>query len=64
MQPLNIGYINNNEEPLLFLSVNRPETERLIIPSEWIETGITAYGEFFDKLNYFVSVTNGVLLLS
>jgi len=28
LQPLNIGYINNNEEPLLFLSVNRPETER------------------------------------
>ena len=47
LQPLNIGYINNNEEPLLFLSVNRPETERLIIPTEWIEAGITIYGDLF-----------------
>ena len=61
IQPLNIGYINNNEEPVLFLSVNRPETERLILPSEWIETGITAYGTFSDKLNYSISFTNGIL---
>jgi len=61
MQPLNIGYINNNEEPLLFLSVNRPETERLIIPTEWIEAGLTFYGELSYNINYALGFTNGVL---
>ena len=61
LQPLNIGYINNNEEPLLFLSVNRPETERLIIPTEWIEAGVTIYGDLFNKINYALGFTNGVL---
>ena len=61
LQPLNIGYINNNEEPLLFLSVNRPETERLILPSEWIEAGVTVYGDLFNKINYALGFTNGIL---
>ena len=61
LQPLNIGYINNNEEPLLFQSVNRPETERLILPTEWIEAGVTAYGDLFNKFNYALGLTNGIL---
>ncbi len=61
LQPLNIGYINNNEEPLLFQSVNRPETERLILPSEWIEAGITIYGDLFNTFNYALGFTNGIL---
>ena len=60
MQPLYTGYINNNEEPLLYFSVNRPEVERLIIPSEWIEAGIASYGEFSNKFNYALMLTNGV----
>jgi hypothetical protein len=59
--PLNIGYINNNEEPLLFFSVNRPETERIILPSEWIEMGISFYGDVFNKVNYSLGFTNGIL---
>ena len=51
LQPLNIGYINNNEEPLLFSSVNRPEVERLVLPTEWIEAGVTVYGDVFNKIN-------------
>jgi len=61
LQPLNIGYINNNEEPLLFSSVNRPETERLILPTEWIEAGVTVYGDVFNKFNYALGFTNGIL---
>jgi len=61
LQPLNIGYINNNEEPLLFSSVNRPEAERLILPTEWIEAGVTVYGDLFNKINYALGFTNGVL---
>ena len=58
IQPLFIGYINNNEEPVLYQSVNRPETERLIIPSEWIEVGATVYGTFGD-FKYALIVTHG-----
>lgn len=61
LQPLNIGYINNNEEPLLFSSVNRPEVERLILPTEWIEAGVTVYGDVLNKINYALGFTNGVL---
>lgn len=42
--PLTLGYINNNDEPVMFRSVNRPEVERLIIPSSWISLGVMAFG--------------------
>lgn len=42
--PLPMGYINNNDEPVMFRSVNRPEVERLIIPSSWISLGAMAFG--------------------
>lgn len=58
--PLNMGYINNNEEPILFYSVNRPDVERLIIPTGWNELGIGLYGAITSDLHYFVSFTNGV----
>ncbi|MEM7435509.1 MAG: hypothetical protein AAF436_10190 [Myxococcota bacterium] len=58
IQPLFIGYINNNEEPVLYQSVNRPEVERLIIPSEWIEVGATFYGDAGD-FGYALMVTHG-----
>ncbi|MEM8606016.1 MAG: hypothetical protein AAGF92_02875 [Myxococcota bacterium] len=58
IQPLFIGYINNNEEPVLYQSVNRPEVERLIIPSEWIEVGATVYGVAGD-FRYALMVTHG-----
>ncbi|WPC10622.1 hypothetical protein LEQ04_07715 [Riemerella anatipestifer] len=42
--PLTIGYVNNNDEPIMFYSVNRSEVERLITPSTWIEFGAMFYG--------------------
>lgn len=42
--PLPMGYLNNNDEPVMFRSVNRPEVERLIIPSSWISLGAMAFG--------------------
>ena len=59
-QPISIGYINSNDEPLLFYSVNRPEVERIIIPTTWIELGIGAYGQISPKLNYFVNFVTGL----
>lgn len=42
--PLPMGYINNSDEPVMFRSVNRPEVERLIIPSSWISLGVMGFG--------------------
>lgn len=58
--PIGIGYINSNDEPVLFYSVNRPESERIILPSTWIELGLTAYGQLNDRLSYFVSLVSGL----
>ena len=54
--PLTIGYINSNDEPVLFHSVNRPEVERVIIPTSWIEVGAMAYGQITPGLNYFAGI--------
>lgn len=54
--PLVIGYINSNDEPVLFHSVNRPEVERLIIPTTWVGIGATAYGQVLPGLDYFLGV--------
>jgi hypothetical protein len=42
--PIPIGYLNNSDEPVMFRSVNRPEVERLIIPSSWISLGMMGFG--------------------
>jgi hypothetical protein len=55
-----IGFINNNDEPIMFYSVNRPEVERLIIPSQWIDLGVMAYGTIAPKLTYMMGVFQGV----
>jgi hypothetical protein len=55
-----IGYINNNDEPVMFYTVNRPEVERLIIPSTWIDFGVMTYGNLSPTLKYSASVYQGL----
>lgn len=55
-----IGYVNNNDEPIMFYSVNRPEVERLIIPTQWIELGAQAYGRIGDRASWLVGAFQGV----
>lgn len=55
-----IGYLNNNDEPILFYSVNRPEVERLIIPSTWIDLGIMTYGNITKDIKWTFSVYQGL----
>lgn len=55
-----IGYVNNNDEPIQFYSVNRPEVERIIIPSQWIDLGIMTYGALAKDLTYTFSVYQGL----
>jgi len=55
-----IGYVNNNDEPIQYFSVNRPEVERIIIPSQWIDLGIMTYGKITNDLSYTFSVYQGL----
>lgn len=55
-----IGYINNNDEPIMFHSVNRPEVERLIIPSQWIDLGLMTYGNIGNDLKWSLSAYQGL----
>lgn len=59
--PIPIGYTNINEEPIAFYSVNRPEVERIISPTQWLETGIMFYGNFLNnQLEYNLGMTKGL----
>lgn len=58
--PLTIGYVNNNDEPVMFYSVNRSEVERLIVPSTWIELGAMLYGSISDSWSYALGFSQGL----
>jgi len=58
--PLTIGYVNNNDEPIMFYSVNRSEVERLITPSSWIEFGTMFYGNISKKWSYALGFSQGL----
>ncbi len=58
--PLPIGYVNINEEPIAFYTVNRPEVERLIIPSQWVEPGVMFYGNLSEHWEYSLGITKGL----
>lgn len=58
--PLTIGYVNSNDEPVMFYSVNRSDVERIITPSTWIEFGTMFYGEIIDDLSYAIGVSQGL----
>ncbi|MCC5921883.1 MAG: hypothetical protein LAT68_12040 [Cyclobacteriaceae bacterium] len=55
-----IGYLNNHDEPIMFFSVNRPEVERLIIPSTWIDLGLMTYGNINKNLSWTLSAYQGL----
>lgn len=56
-----MGLINQRHEPTLFPTVQRSETETLIIPSTWHETGIIAYGEIgMPSLTYHFGFVNAL----
>jgi hypothetical protein len=58
--PLTIGYVNNNDEPVMFYSVNRSDVERIITPSTWIEFGTMFYGELINDLSYAIGISQGL----
>src|SRR5690606_9298918 len=54
-----IGFINVNDEPITFYSVNRPEVERVIIPSQWVELGVEAYGKLGRRVEWLLHAFQG-----
>jgi len=56
-----MGLTNLRHEPTLFNTIQRPETERQIIPSTWHENGVMAYGKIGDTgLNYNLGLVNAI----
>lgn len=47
-----MGLTNQQHEPVLFTTVQRPQTAYYIIPSTWGESGIMAYGEIVEGVEY------------
>lgn len=54
-----IGLLNENHEPPMFLSVERPDYAKLIIPTTWFGNGIAVYGRFSD-FSYKAVVMEGL----
>jgi hypothetical protein len=56
---LPMGFLNEVHEPPFFHGVQRPETERRIIPSTWRENGAGLFGRFGESLEYRTYVVTG-----
>ena len=58
-----MGLINLRHEPTLFNTVQKPKTEKYIIPATWHSTGAIAYGSFGDTgLSYNAGVIQAIEL--
>lgn len=55
-----LGGINNNHEPTNFNSTERPDLDRILIPSTWREMGAGIHGALGGKVNYELLVLNGL----
>jgi len=47
-----LGFINEIHEPPFFFGVNRPVTERVIIPATWSENGVGIFGKLGESVDY------------
>lgn len=53
-----MGFLNELHEPTTFLSSDRPQTERRILPTTWRENGVGVFGDA-GPLSYRAYVING-----
>lgn len=53
-----MGFINELHEPTVFLGANRPQIERVILPSTWRENGFGLFGEA-GPVAYRTYIVNG-----
>src|SRR5581483_10021703 len=54
-----VGIINVYHEPPTFNGVDRPEVDRLVIPSTWREPGLGIFGELAPGVEYQAYLVNG-----
>ena len=55
-----VGLMNEGHEPTLFITVQRPKTAIYILPTTWNESGVMAYGNIIDGLEYKVAATTAL----
>ena len=55
-----MGLTNEQHEPTLFTTVQRPNTSYYLIPSTWNESGIMAYGKITDGVEYKASIISAL----
>ncbi|MGE4159128.1 MAG: hypothetical protein AB7F75_08530 [Planctomycetota bacterium] len=56
-----VGHLNEVHEPLNFYSVERPYTQKFIVPTTWQENGFGVAGDALDsQLTYRVYMVNGL----
>jgi hypothetical protein len=56
--PLGVG--NLSPEPTSYLTVDRPLTDQIIVPSIWRELGVGIFGELFPGLRYQGAAVSGL----
>jgi hypothetical protein len=54
-----MGFLNELHEPPFFYGVQRPETERRILPTTWREVGVGLFGTVGESFEYRSYVTAG-----
>jgi len=55
-----VGLYNENHEPPLFTSVERPDYQKIIIPTTWFGNGIGIYGSILNGLDYNLQIIEGL----
>lgn len=55
-----VGQLNQNHEPNLFFSVERPYLEKEIIPTSWQEPGVGVFGAFGEGFDYQAYLVGGL----
>ncbi len=56
---LPVGFLNELHEPPIFFGAQRPQVERVILPTTWRENGVGVFGEV-GSFSYRVYVLNGL----
>jgi hypothetical protein len=57
---LPLGIVNQHHDPTTILTVDRPLTDQLIIPTTWRELGAGIFGELGPQARYEVDVVGGL----
>jgi opacity protein-like surface antigen len=57
---LPVGFLNQVHEPPYYYGVNRPDVERILIPSTWRENGAGVFGSLGENVEYTAYVVNGM----